>query len=69
MPPITLTTRSFLQEYEKAMDAYRETIHKPLPKDTIQYPAAKIHASTEEASQAFKSLKSKNADTMERVMV
>ena len=55
------------QEYEKSRDAYRQTIHKPLPKEDIRVPEAKLQASTDAASEQFKKLKMTNVSTKDEV--
>lgn len=49
------------------MDAYRQTIHKPLPKEEIRVPEAKLQASTDAASEQFKKLKMANVSTKDEV--
>lgn len=49
------------------MDAYRETIHKPLPKDGTNLPEAKLQASADAASEQYKKLKAANTSTKDEV--
>lgn len=56
-----------LQEYEQALDAYRETIHKPLPKDTIHLPAGVLQSSTDAVSEQYKKLKNANVSSKDEV--
>lgn len=56
-----------LKEYGKAMDAYRETIHKPLPKSSIKYPEPRLQAATDKASEQYAKLKSINYNARDKV--
>ncbi|XP_067934591.1 microtubule-actin cross-linking factor 1, isoforms 6/7-like isoform X2 [Watersipora subatra] len=55
-------------EYEKSLDAYRETIHKPLPKGSINLSEPCLQASTDAASEEYKQLKVANLNAREEVL-
>lgn len=56
-----------MKEYEKAMDAYRETIHKPLPKGDIKYPEQRLQNATDLVSEQYRKLKEANCEAKEKV--